>query len=62
MPFRAHLKTVNTHRRWVRRYCFKLGLYRVGEGTLILNTFDLLDEAHRTPSAARMLVNLLDGI
>ena len=41
---------------------FKLGLYRVGEGTLILNTFDLLDEAHRTPSAARMLVNLLDGI
>ena len=30
MPFRAHLKTVNTHRRWVRRYCFKLGLYRQG--------------------------------
>ena len=21
-----HLHTVNTHRRWVRRYCFKLGL------------------------------------
>ena len=30
MPFRAHLKTVNTHRRLVRRYCFKLGLYRQG--------------------------------
>ena len=30
MPFRAHLKTVKTHRRWVRRYCFKLGLYRQG--------------------------------
>ena len=21
-----HLHTVNAHRRWVRRYCFKLGL------------------------------------
>ena len=30
MSFRAHLKTVNTHRRLVRRYCFKLGLYRQG--------------------------------
>ena len=25
-----HLKTVNRHRRLVRRYCFKLGLYRQG--------------------------------
>ena len=26
MPFRAHLHTVNRHRRMVRHYCFKLGL------------------------------------
>ena len=26
MPFRAHLHTVNRHRRLVRHYCFKLGL------------------------------------
>lgn len=26
MPFRAHLHTVNHHRRLVRHYCFKLGL------------------------------------
>ena len=25
-----HLKTVNRHRRLVRRYCFRLGLYRQG--------------------------------
>ena len=25
-----HLHTVNAHRRWVRRYCFKLGLVRQG--------------------------------
>ena len=27
MHIREHLKTVNRHRRLVRRYCFKLGLY-----------------------------------
>ena len=26
MPFRAHLHTVNRHRRMVRHYCFRLGL------------------------------------
>jgi hypothetical protein len=26
----AHLKTINHHRALVRRYCFKLGLYRQG--------------------------------
>ena len=26
MPFRAHLHTINRHRRLVRHYCFKLGL------------------------------------
>ena len=26
MPFRAHLHTVNRHRRMVRHYCLKLGL------------------------------------
>ena len=26
MQFRAHLHTVNRHRRLVRRYCLKLGL------------------------------------
>lgn len=25
-----HLKTINEHRRLVRRYCFKIGLYRQG--------------------------------
>ncbi len=25
-----HLHTVNTHRRWVRHYCWKLGLVRQG--------------------------------
>ena len=30
MAFYAHLHTVNTHRRWVRHYCFKIGLYRQG--------------------------------
>ena len=28
--FRRHLKTVNHHRRLVRQYCFRLGLYRQG--------------------------------
>lgn len=27
MHIREHLKTVNRHRRLVRRYCFKLGLF-----------------------------------
>ena len=26
----AHFKTVTEHRRLVRRYCFRLGLYRQG--------------------------------
>ena len=30
MHIREHLKTVNRHRRLVRRYCFRLGLYRQG--------------------------------
>lgn len=30
MHIREHLKTVNRHRRLVRRYCFKLGLYWQG--------------------------------
>ena len=25
-----HLKTIRTHRRWVRKYCFKMGLYWQG--------------------------------
>ena len=25
-----HLKTVRTHRKWVRKYCFKMGLYWQG--------------------------------
>lgn len=32
MPFRAHLHTVNRHRRLVRHYCFKLGLVWQGLG------------------------------
>ena len=28
--FFSHLKTVNTHRKWVRHYCFKAGLYWQG--------------------------------
>ena len=28
--FNGHLHTVNSHRRLVRKYCFKLGLYRQG--------------------------------
>lgn len=28
--FSGHLHTVNSHRRLVRKYCFKLGLYRQG--------------------------------
>ena len=31
MPFRAHLHTVNRHRRLVRHYCFKLGLVWQGQ-------------------------------
>ncbi|MBE6962595.1 MAG: catalase [Ruminococcaceae bacterium] len=30
MHFLAHLKTVGRHRRLVRKYCFRLGLYRQG--------------------------------
>ena len=30
MNFWGHLKTVSRHRRLVRRYCFRLGLYRQG--------------------------------
>lgn len=30
MHFWAHLKTVNRHRRLVRKYCFRLGLYWQG--------------------------------
>ena len=30
MEFWAHLRTVNRHRRLVRRYCFQLGLYWQG--------------------------------
>ncbi len=30
MNFFGHLHTVNTHRRLVRHYCFKVGLYRQG--------------------------------
>lgn len=28
--FKGHLHTVNAHRRLVRKYCFKLGIYRQG--------------------------------
>lgn len=28
--FLGHWKTVRTHRKWVRRYCWNLGLYRQG--------------------------------
>lgn len=28
--FNGHLQTVNAHRRLVRKYCFKLGIYRQG--------------------------------
>ena len=30
MNFWRHLKTVNRHRRLVRQYCFRLGLYWQG--------------------------------
>ena len=30
MKWLSHLKTINYHRRLVRRYCFRLGLYRQG--------------------------------
>ena len=30
MQIRAHLHTVNLHRRLVRQYCFRLGLYWQG--------------------------------
>lgn len=30
MYIRRHLSTVRRHRQWVRRYCFRLGLYRQG--------------------------------
>ncbi len=40
---------------------FKLGSYQVGAGTLILNTFNLLDAAETVPYAARLLVNLLEN-
>ena len=28
--FNGHLHTINSHRRLVRKYCFKVGLYRQG--------------------------------
>ena len=40
---------------------FTLGSYRVGRGTLVLNTFRLLESAEEVPYAARLLLNLLDG-
>ena len=30
MQILAHLRTINRHRRLVRKYCFRLGLYRQG--------------------------------
>jgi hypothetical protein len=30
MKWLAHLKTITRHKRFVRRYCFRLGLYRQG--------------------------------
>lgn len=30
MKWLSHLKTINYHRKLVRRYCFRLGLYRQG--------------------------------
>lgn len=30
MKWLSHLRTINHHRRLVRRYCFRLGLYRQG--------------------------------
>ena len=30
MNFWGHLKTITRHRRLVRQYCFRLGLYRQG--------------------------------
>ena len=40
---------------------FKLGSYQVGAGTLILNTFNLLDAVESVPYAARLLVNLIEN-
>jgi len=40
---------------------FKLGSYQVGTGTLILNTFNLLDTFQTVPYAARLLVNLIEN-
>ena len=39
---------------------YLLGKFRAGNGTLILNAYDLLDGAAVNPCAARMLVNLLN--
>lgn len=39
---------------------FKLASYRIGEGTLIVNGFNLLDSASYAPMAERILVNILD--
>jgi len=41
---------------------FKLGSYRIGNGRLTLNTFQLLEVAGHIPYAAQMLVNLLDNL
>jgi hypothetical protein len=37
-----------------------LGMYRVGQGRIILNTFNLLANVDRHPAADRLLLNLLD--
>ena len=39
---------------------YKLGLFRLGNGNLIINGFSLLDHFGKIPMAERLLVNLLN--
>ena len=59
--FNGHLHTVNSHRRLVRKYCFKLGLYRQGmmhdlskySPSEFIPGVKYYQEGHRSPNNAQ---------
>ena len=59
--FNGHLHTVNAHRRLVRKYCFKLGIYRQGlmhdlskySPSEIIPGVKYYQDGHRSPNNAQ---------
>ena len=59
--FNGHLHTVNAHRRLVRKYCFKLGIYRQGlmhdlskySPSEFISGVKYYQDGHRSPNNAQ---------